>query len=163
MDEWRIETCERAERYAQRNGRSLIGQLGYGYDGTVFATDGQSAIKTLRFERLYQQERNIYQRLHSLNIVEVAGFSVPQFINFDDELWTIEMGIVSPPFVLDFAGAYLDKRPDYPEDVLEEWQADKLEQFGQKRWDAVQSVMARFAGMGIYLADVKPGNIMFED
>ena len=30
-----------------------------------------------------------------------------------DILWVIEMEIVSPPFVLDFAGAYLDHRPDY--------------------------------------------------
>lgn len=70
------------------------------------------------------------------------------------------MTIVSPPFVLDFAGAYLDQRPDYPEEVLAEWQAEKAEQFGD-RWKTVRLVISSFVPFGIYLADVKPGNIEF--
>jgi hypothetical protein len=50
----------------------------------------------------------------------------------------VEMEIVQPPFVLDFAGAYLDRRPDFPEDVYAEWQAEKAEQFGDD-WPLVQS------------------------
>ena len=82
---------------------------------------------------------------------------------YDDALLCIEMEIVAPPFVLDFAGAYLDRRTDYPDDVMEEWQAEKLEQFGEERWKIVQNIMAHFARMGIYLADVKPGNITFAE
>ena len=163
MEDWREEIWERANQYAAEQGRILIGQLGYGYDGSVFATERQSAIKVLRFERLYQRERDVYLRLRSEAIIDIAGFSVPQLIHHDDRLWVVEMGIVSPPFVLDFAGAYLDRRPDYPDDVMEEWQQEKLEQFGAERWDVVQLVMAHFARMGIYLADVKPGNIMFSE
>lgn len=163
MEDWREEILERAKLFAAENGRNLIGQLGYGYDGSVFATERQSAIKVLRFQRLYQRERDVYLRLRTHSMVEVAGFAVPQLIQHDDRLWIVEMGIVSPPFVLDFAGAYLDKRPDYPDDIMEEWQADKLEQFGEERWPIVQNIMAHFARMGIYLADVKPGNITFAD
>ena len=163
MEDWRDEIWERANQYAAEQGRTLIGQLGYGYDGSVFATERQSAIKVLRFERLYQRERDVYLRLRSEAIIDIAGFSVPQLIHHDDRLWVVEMGIVSPPFVLDFAGAYLDRRPDYPDDVIEDWQQEKLEQFGAERWDVVQLVMAHFARMGIYLADVKPGNIMFSE
>lgn len=163
MIDWREEIWERANQYAAEQGRVLIGQLGYGYDGSVFATERQSAIKVLRFERLYQRERDVYVRLRSEAIVDISGFAVPQLIHHDDRLWIVEMGIVAPPFVLDFAGAYLDRRPDYPDDVIEEWQAEKLEQFGAERWDIVQQVMAHFARMGIYLADVKPGNIMFAE
>ena len=163
MEDWRDEIWERANQYAAEQGRTLIGQLGYGYDGSVFATERQSAIKVLRFERLYQRERDVYLRLRSEAIIDIAGFSVPQLIHHDDRLWVVEMGIVAPPFVLDFAGAYLDRRPDYPDDVMEEWQQEKLEQFGTERWDVVQLVMAHFARMGIYLADVKPGNIMFSE
>ena len=163
MEDWRDEIWERANQYAAEQGRILIGQLGYGYDGSVFATEQQSAIKVLRFERLYQRERDVYLRLLSEAIIDIAGFSVPQLIHHDDRLWVVEMGIVAPPFVLDFAGAYLDRRPDYPDDVMEEWQQEKLEQFGAERWDVVQLVMAHFARMGIYLADVKPGNIMFSE
>lgn len=73
------------------------------------------------------------------------------------------MGIVSPPLVLDFAGAYLDRRPDCPNDVMEEWHADKLEQFREERRETVQRIMGHFARIGIYLADVKPGNITFAE
>lgn len=76
----------------------------------------------------------------------------------DDELWVIEMSIVQPPFALDFAGAYLDERPDYPRDVIRRWEAEKRRQFGT-RWAEVRSLMSAFARHGIYLADVKPGNI----
>jgi hypothetical protein len=141
----------------------LIGQLGYGLDRNVFATERQSAIKVLQFQRLYERERDVYLRLQSQSIAEVGGFSVPELIHHDDRLWVVEMGIVSPPFVLNFAGAYLDKRPDYPDEVMEEWQADKLEQFGEERSLIVQNVMTHFARMGIYLADVKPGNISFAE
>lgn len=61
--------------------------------------------------------------------------------------------------MLHFAGAYLKPRPDYPDDVMEEWQQDKLEQCGADRWDVVQQVMAHCDRIKIYLADVKPGNI----
>lgn len=70
------------------------------------------------------------------------------------------MTIVRPPFVLDFAGAYLDRAPDYPDEVMEEWLAEKVEQFGE-RWPEVRRVVAAFRQWGIYLADVKPGNIEF--
>ena len=93
-------------------------------------------------------------------ITEVLGFAVPQLIDFDERLEIVEMTIVSPPFVLDFAGAALDRRPQFPEDVLAEWQAEKAEQFGE-RWPTVRLIMSSFAGLGIYLADVKPGNIEF--
>jgi hypothetical protein len=101
MEDWREEIWERANLFAAENGRTLIGQLGYGYDGSVFATERQSAIKVLRFQRLYERERDVYLRLRSQSIVEVAGFAVPQLIHHDDRLWVVEMGIVSPPFVLD--------------------------------------------------------------
>jgi len=46
---------------------------------------------------------------------------------------------------------------------IEEWQDEKLEQFGEERWAVVQMVMAHFARMGIFLAEVEPGNIMFAE
>jgi len=66
-------------------------------------------LKCLRFERLYRNERNVDQRLALLECDEIAGFNVPRLINFDDSLWIVEIQIVSPPFVLDFAGAALDR------------------------------------------------------
>ena len=150
----------RAGQYTTKQGIVVEDELGFGFDGIVLATSRQSAIKVLRYEPLYQRERDVYLRLHARRAVQVMGFKIPRMLRADDELWVIEMTIVSPPFVLDFAGAYLDKRPEYPEDVMAEWQAEKAEQFGD-RWSTVRLVMAEFAGMGVYLADVKPGNIEF--
>jgi hypothetical protein len=70
------------------------------------------------------------------------------------------MSIVSPPFILDFAGAYLDKRPPFDAEQLAEWDRDKMEQF-EGRWREVRSALAHLQGCGIYLNDVKPGNVEF--
>ncbi|MFQ5734167.1 MAG: hypothetical protein ACE5KM_19700 [Planctomycetaceae bacterium] len=84
-------------------------------------------------------------------------------LRFDDQLWVVEMEIVTPPFILDFAGAYLDQQPPYyrDEQMMAEWQAEKRDVFGE-RWGTVTGILARFRRHGIYLADVKYGNIEFE-
>ena len=58
----------------------------------------------------------------------------------------------------DFAGAYLDTPPDYPDDVMEAWTAEKQEQCGAD-WPWVQEIMRDLASVGVYLPAVKPGNI----
>jgi hypothetical protein len=89
---------------------------------------------------------------------------VPRLLDSHDELLVIEMQIVTPPFVVDFASAYLDSFPPYVEDaeIMADWEANKQEQFEQ-RWPLVKQVLAAFQGHGIYLADIKPGNIEFAD
>jgi hypothetical protein len=88
------------------------------------------------------------------------GFHVPQLIRYDDELRVIEMTIVTPPFVLDFAGAQLDFPPDFPEEVWEEWEAEKMEQFGS-RWPEARAVLDALEEFDIYVSDVSPRNITF--
>src|SRR5262245_16913367 len=162
MEAWREAVELRAHRYAERYGRVIESKLGFGYDGIVYSTSCQSAIKALRYEPLYQRERDVYLRLHEVGISSILEFNVPVMTDYDNTLWVIEEEIVSAPFVLDFAGAYLDTPPDFPDDVMEAWRAEKQEQFGD-RWPTVQAVMREFRKMGIYLADVKPGNIMFRE
>lgn len=162
MTNWRDDLELRTKQYAERFDRPIEKELGFGYDGIVFSTSCQSAIKALRYEPLYQRERDVYLRLQEHGVSDLLGFKVPRMLNADDELWVVEMEIVSPPFVLDFAGAYLDTPPDFPEEIMEDWRAEKREQFGE-RWGQVQDVMREFRRIGIFLADVKPGNIMFRD
>ncbi|MEZ6128328.1 MAG: hypothetical protein R3C59_06580 [Planctomycetaceae bacterium] len=161
--EWQQDAIERMQRYAADRQIGLIERLGQGYDGVVVSTSNATALKSFAFERLFARELEVYQRLQEHRIDDVHGFAVPGLVDFDTGLWVLEMEIVSPPFVLDFAGAYLDRAPDYPPEVMEEWEADKCEQFGDERWETVRIVMFAFQRMGIYLADVKPGNIMFLD
>ena len=113
-------------------------------------------------EEGYQREKEVYQRLGRFEISTILGFNVPQLIDFDDGLLTLEMTIVKRPFVLDFAGAYLDARPEFSEEIWANWEAEKREQF-EERWPVVQEVIAEFERLGVYLLDVNPNNIGFLD
>ena len=156
------EAVEHADQFAERNGLTYARELGAGYDGIVFATDVPSAVKAFRHEALYQNELAVYRRLEEHAVRAVKGFKVPRLLRSDDELWTLEIEWVTPPFVLDFAGARLDEPPPYANDpeVMGPWLAEKREQFGD-RWPTVSGVLASFRRLGIYLSDVKPGNIEF--
>ena len=155
------ESQVRAESYANRRRKRLKQCFGWGYDGIVFETDSDTAIKALRYRDLYERERDVYIRLQDRAVENVLGFSIPKLVSFDNELWVVEMGIVSPPCVLDFAGAYVDRNPfDFSDDQLTEWENEKREQF-EERWPLVRQVVAVFRKYGVYLSDINPGNIKF--
>ena len=167
MKEWHLQPSKNAAQYCIDRSLILGGELGGGVDGIVYSVVGSpgtaaSAVKALAYEPLYQRERDVYLRLQEYEISEVRGMSVPTLVDFDDHLWVVEMEIVRPPFVLDFAGAYLDTPPDFPSEIMEAWEADRRELFGD-HWPTVRSVMNVFASMGIYLSDVKPGNVTFAE
>jgi hypothetical protein len=156
-----------AGAYAARYELRLGERLGFGIHGSVHVVEhkskgDKSAIKSHRAAEFYLRERAAYERLRSVGVTEVLGFHVPQFIRSDDELEVIEMTIVTRPFVLDFAGAYVGAPPEFSEDIWAEWEAEKREQFGA-RWRAVRAVMSAFEGLGIYLLDVSSSNITFPD
>jgi len=106
----------------------------------------------------YQREAAVFRRLAERDISRVAGAAVPIAVTLEDELRCIEMTIVSPPFVLDFASATLDVRVEFPREALEEWAATKREEFGPD-WPRVRLIIAGLAGHGIHLQDVHRGNI----
>lgn len=145
-------------QYAERKNLQLADQLGFGNQGTVFATNVDSAIKVHERESFYQRERDVYFRLYQHRVSEVCGCAVPTLVDCDNDLWIIEMTIVARPFVLDFASAYLDRRPDYTPEVMDEWQQEKQELF-EGEWPDVQLILVELERYGIYLYDVHPGNI----
>lgn len=71
------------------------------------------------------------------------------------------MSVVVRPFLLDFGGAYLDQPPDYDDDILDQWELDKQEQF-EENWPKASRILSRLRSYGIYVADVNPGNIGFK-
>jgi hypothetical protein len=165
------ELVRRAQAYAQRSGLVLGEQLGFGMHGIVFLAESQSekesppvrsALKAHRRETEYLRERDVYLRLQEHAVTTIRGCAVPQMLRYDDELWMIRMTVVSRPFVLDFAGAYLDWAPDFSEEVLADWRVDKQEQFGP-RWPEVQAILRALEGHGVFMVDVNPGNISFGD
>lgn len=159
------EIKQRASFYARRRGLELGQLLGDGKDGTVFSTlrspRGPTALKALLRPDLYQRELACYLRLTEHGVDQVCGHNVPQLLGHDDELLVIEMTIVSRPYVLDFAGAWLDRPPEFPAEVMDERAAHWAEVF-EGRWPAVQGIIGQFRRYGVYLLDPSPWNIAFE-
>lgn len=151
-----------AIRYATARHIRLIDPLGRGKDGTVFASDRAPAIKAFRQPEAFNRELACYQRLLEMSVDEVLGHHVPRLFDENPVLYVLEMTIVKPPFLLDFASAYLDWPPDFSAEVLQQWEEEKLEQFGAN-WPRVKVVLQVLEDRyGIYLFDVNPGNITFE-
>jgi len=156
-----------ARAYATRRQLELGESLGSGKDGIVLVARNKSrpagvAVKILHFAEPYIREKQVYERLGKMELRRIAGFNVPQLLSFDDELHVLEMTIVDRPFVLDFAGAYLDARPEFPAEIWADWEAEKHEQF-EGRWPRVEKILDAFEELGIFLLDVSPSNIVFAD
>ncbi|HMQ15671.1 MAG TPA: hypothetical protein PKC49_06835 [Phycisphaerae bacterium] len=163
MSESPARIAERAALYASGRGVNLKQQpLGFGKDGTVFATDKATAIKVHAGRASFDRELAAYGRLAKHEVIDVAGHRVPQLEYSDGELLVIEMTIVTRPFLLDFGDAYLDEAPQFPDEVIEQWHEKGIERFGAARWERVQLVIATLRGQyGVILLDVNPGNITF--
>ncbi len=165
---WTYSRLQRlAEEYCRRNDSKLEPDrtLGSGVHGSVFVflranASIKNALKIHERPTPYFRERDVYYRLQDLGIDEIEGHNVPQLIGYDDHLLAIEMSIVVRPFVLDFGGAYLDQPPDYGDEILEQWEADKQDQF-EGNWPKATIILETLRGFGIYVADVNPGNIGF--
>ncbi|MGA7275697.1 MAG: hypothetical protein WBX14_12695 [Candidatus Udaeobacter sp.] len=154
-----------AQLYALKRNITLGERLGFGVHGTVFAVQDKAkpgffAVKFHRDERAFELECRVYQRLREEQATRIVGFNVPQLLHIDEEFRAIEMTIVRSPFVLDFADARLDDAPDFSEEVLQQWEEDKAEVFGE-RWPEVTGVLAALQALDIYLLDVNPRNISF--
>lgn len=151
--------------YAAERQLQIVEKLGSGKDGIVLVgrtstAPARVAIKAHAFGELYLREKAVYQRLKRAEIQSILGFNVPEFLGFDDSRRILEMTIVKRPFVLDFAGAYLDARPEFSAEVWADWEMEKREQF-EERWPEVQRLLDEFEALGIYLMDVTPGNVGF--
>lgn len=153
--------------YATCHRLRLAERLGFGIHGIIYVAEnksdgGKTAIKVHRESEPYFRERAVYERLRQVGVAKIMGFNVPQFIRADDNLWIIEMTIVTRPFVLDFAGAYLDAPPEFSDEIWADWESGKREQF-DRRWPEVQAVLAALEEWDIYMVDVSPSNIAFRE
>jgi hypothetical protein len=122
----------------------------------------RSAVKAHQREIDYCRERDVYLRLQTHKVSAICGFHVPQLLRYDDNWLIIDMTLVQRPFVLDFAGAYLDRAPDFSDEVMADWRTDKIEQFGE-RWPKVESILRILETYGVFMEDVHPNNISFGD
>jgi hypothetical protein len=154
----------RIAAYAARYGLEFGDRLGVGANGEVQSTNRTSAVKFFyRWQdAAYRRERIAYTLFRDLNLISVAGHAIPRLIRTDDELLTVEMTIVTPPYLLDFASAYLlDEVPDFPDDVWEQYRADLVEKFGT-HWPRASVVIDAFeSATGLILLDPHLSNLKF--
>ena len=159
-----LELTERAERYAQLSGIGLELEtpVGHGTDGSVWASSRLTAVKALYRRRNYDLELECYKRFQARQVVNLAGFTVPQLVAWDDVLLIIEMELVTPPYILDFGKVAIDRRPDFSAEVWADWDEQIAELF-ESRLPDVRRLLLALERHGIYYLDPKPGNIMFEE
>lgn len=163
MNPFDEDIMHRAQEYCEKYAVQFDRRLGFGKDGTVWQSTGMNAVKVFRRPEPYQRELAAYQRLQERGIVDLRGHKVPQLIRHDDHLLTIEITIVRRPFILDFGSAYLDHAaPEFPDDIMEEWLARKMRDFGPN-WSRAASILLALQSLGIHMTDVHPGNIGFEE
>jgi len=156
---------QNALAYASQHQLQLAERLGFGIHGIIHVAEdksagGKTAIKIHRESEPYHRECAVYARLQEVGVTQILGFNVPQFIRADDVRRIIEMTIVTRPFVLDFAGAYLDAPPAFSDEIWADWESGKRGQF-DVRWPEVQAVLAALERWDIYMVDVSPSNIAF--
>ncbi len=152
----------RANIYAASRCLAVDERLGSGVNGAVFSTFGRTALKVFKHEQFYRRELGCYKRLSEFGVKVVAGHDVPVLLGENDSLSVMEMTIVRPPYVLDFAAAYLDEAPSWPQEVLAEWRAERMQWFSPEEWKRVEQIIRELEiDYGIYLTDVHPGNIAF--
>ncbi len=162
MDEELLET---ARAYAESRGDTIGGLLGFGIHGIVVTLEGEHegavrAAKIHSSRQPYERERECYERLRDSGVRKLLGFRVPQLLRSDDAFLALEMTVVAPPFVLDFAGAWLDWPPEFSDEIWEEWERKNKEQFGED-WPMAQIILGELEDLGIHMHDPSPSNICF--
>lgn len=107
-------------------------------------------------------ELGCYRRLSEHDVKSVCGLAVPRLLGSDDESMVVEIEIVSPPCLIDFGKAYLDRQPDHSEEQMEYHREVQQELWGE-RYEDVQAILWKLEQIGIYYRDANPRNIMFAD
>lgn len=79
----------------------------------------------------------------------------------DDQRQIIEMDLVRPPFLLDFAGV-LFQPPDYSDETMELWREEVEFRFGRNAWLAF-SIYGALMKYGLYYMDLRPSNLNVKD
>ena len=113
----------------------------------------------------YHAEAACYERLRERGVDLLKGLKIPTFLDKDDELHVIQMGFVTPPFLLDFGKSYLDRPPPEMSREMQAYIDEEQRELWEtpQRYRQVRSVLWQLQQLGIYYQDPKPGNIDFGD
>jgi hypothetical protein len=152
---------QRLRESCANSNSTLTRMLGHGIDGSVWETSRQSALKACYRTDAYERERDCYRRLFENEVIKLAGFNVPQLLDYDNRLPILEMTVVFPPCILDFGKVHVDSPPDYTREALAEAEQAERELFTEDEWKQVRLVRAALLRHGIHYFEARPSNIMF--
>lgn len=135
---------------------------GFGQDGNVFLSPAGTAVKVLETYDQFDRELACFERLAEHGVTLLASrFEVPVLLGSERDIRVIEMTLVRPPFLLDFAGCSLDEPRIEDEHLIEHW--EKLEEMWGERFGVVQELYNELIlKHGIYYYDFHKGNLKFE-
>lgn len=145
---------EAAERYAKSKNLTIENTFGFGKDGVVVQSSRRTAIKAFYHEEPYQYELEVYEYLRRWNIRNAAEFSIPMLVDSSESLRIIEMTTVTPPYILDFTEAMIDREFERSDEWLEQ-----MEEIFEDDWKRVRIAIWQLEEHGVYLGDVHPRNI----
>jgi hypothetical protein len=133
-----------------------------GQDGTVWHSDRNTVIKAFERRDNFEHELECYLRLRDAHIGwKIHDFNVPALKDSSDEHWVIEMGVVFPPYILDFGKAYLSD-PHWEQHIIDEWN-DRMTGWWGDDVKTVRLALFALRRYGIWYYDAKPGNVMLKD
>jgi len=123
------------------------------------STSRATAVKLHAKPHTFEREMAAYRRLAEQRVESIGGFAVPQLLGGDEAARVIEISIVQPPYLLDFAGSYLDAPPDFPDEVWSDWRERRAEEFGDD-WPVALNLYETLADRyGIFFLDLSPRNV----
>jgi hypothetical protein len=154
-----------AQEYERRYYGCFIDKFNPGREAEVLVSSNATVVKFHHREPPYARELEVYQFLLERGIESVTGFNIPQLLRSDDELRAIEMSIVRPPFLLDFAGALTDEehqRLVMDDDEIEDRLFERVNELFDDRAADALAVANAFARLtGYMMMDLHPGNLRF--
>jgi hypothetical protein len=158
---------QRVADYARERGIKLVVDeaLPQGQGGLVRITDRRSIIKAPRARHLYEQEVAVYrylleEEIDAITLTSYEVISIPVLLGHDDALQVFEITRVRRPFLLDFAGARSDKRPDFDDEM---WQLRLAELHPAERVQDALYVIQAMDEAGVFLTDLHAGNLSFPE
>jgi len=133
-----------------------------GQDGSVWHSDRNTVIKVFERRENYEHELECYLRLKDAKLGwKIHDFNVPALQDCSAEHLVIEMGIVFPPYILDFGKAHLHD-PGWEPHIIQDWN-DKMAEWWGDNVKQVRLALFALRKYGIWYYDAKPGNVMLKE
>jgi hypothetical protein len=132
--------------------------LGWGISGFVFLSpDLTTAIKVHHTSEAFETEFKAYELLRKYRLTQIDGITIPKLRDADHNLHLIQIDVVRPPYLLDFAGVKFSD-PQFPSETVRQIHEEIQMRFGRNAHIAY-SVQEQLRRIGMYYLDLRSSNL----